>query len=220
MGQQSNGISLRFGVSEGWDSSWSIKPDEKMGYRDLVQISSDVEKLVTCLFKANNGFLGKVGISKSAQTNKIYINVFGCVPRNYTISQTYFDQKEGMRKKMVATRTVNCKQQLISQLYRLATILSAKYEYLGVTFAVKGYIKKEYQLLRQFKRGRFQKRKKDKSFRLKNKFYRSIYVRAGDENPAKAIKYMVPKDYALSFAQGKLSTLMKQRFFKKHHKKS
>ena len=82
---------------------------------------------------------------------------------------------------MVATRTVNCKQQLISQLYRLATILSAKYEYLGGTFAVKGYIKKEYQLLRQFKR-QISKRKKDKSFRLKNKFYRSIYVRAGDEN--------------------------------------
>ena len=97
----------------------------------------------------------------------------------------------------------------------MATILSAKYEYLGVSFAVKGYIKKEYQLLRQFKRGRFQKRKKDKSFRLKNKFYRSIYVRAGDENPAKAIKYIVPKDYALSFAQGKLSTLMKQPFFKR-----
>ena len=51
MGQQSNGIRLRFGVSEGWDSSWSIKPKEKIEYRDLVQISSDVEKLVTCLFK-------------------------------------------------------------------------------------------------------------------------------------------------------------------------
>ena len=80
------------------DSSWSIKPDEKMGYRDLVQISSDVEKLVTCLFKANNGFLGKVGISKSAQTNKIYINVFGCV-RNYTISQTYFTKKKVCERK-------------------------------------------------------------------------------------------------------------------------
>lgn len=219
MGQQSNGISLRFGVSDGWDSSWSIKPDDKMGYRDLVQISSDVEKLVTCLFKANHGFLGKVGISKSAQTNKIYINVFGCVPRNYTISQTYFVKNDGMKKKVVATRPINCKQQLIAQLYKLADILSTKYSYLGVTFAVKGYVKKEYRLLRQFKRGGFKKRKKDKSFKFKNKFYRSIYVRAGDINPENTVKYLVPKQYALSFAQGKLSTLMKQRFFKKHHKK-
>ena len=59
MGQQSNGISLRFGVSEGWDSSWSIKPIEKMGYRDLVQISSDVEKLVTCLARQIMVFLEK-----------------------------------------------------------------------------------------------------------------------------------------------------------------
>ena len=75
MGQQSNGIGLRYGVIDGWNSSWSINPCEKIEYRDLVQVSSDVEKLVTNLFKLNKGFIGKVGISKSGQTNKIIINV-------------------------------------------------------------------------------------------------------------------------------------------------
>ena len=75
MGQQSNGIGLRFGVIEGWDSSWSINPQDKIEYRDLVQVSSDVEKLVTNLFKLNQGVIGKVGISKHPQTNKVIINV-------------------------------------------------------------------------------------------------------------------------------------------------
>ena len=51
MGQQSNGVGLRYGVIDGWNSSWSINPNDKIEYRDLVQVSSDVEKLVTNLSK-------------------------------------------------------------------------------------------------------------------------------------------------------------------------
>ena len=61
MGQQSNGVGLRYGVIDGWNSSWSINSKDDIEYRDLVQISSDVEKLVTNLFRLNQGLEGAPG---------------------------------------------------------------------------------------------------------------------------------------------------------------
>ena len=150
MGQQSNGVGLRYGVIDGWNSSWSIDSKEKVEYRDLVQVSSDVEKLVSNLFRLNQGYIGKVGISRNVKSDKIIINVFGYAPANYKFVENRFDvQKNKSSSKMVSTQ-----KQLIRKLYRLAEILSVKYDYLGFKFAVKACIVTEHSLGRAFNRSR------------------------------------------------------------------
>ena len=112
MGQQSNGVGLRYGVIDGWNSSWSINSKDDIEYRDLVQISSDVEKLVTNLFRLNQGYIGKVGISKNARSDKIIINVFGYAPANYKFVENRFDTKKNKSK----TKMVSTKKQLTGKL--------------------------------------------------------------------------------------------------------
>ena len=50
-----------------------INSKDEIEYRDLVQISSDVEKLVTNLFRLNQGYIGKVGISKAHDRIKLLL---------------------------------------------------------------------------------------------------------------------------------------------------
>ena len=154
MGQQSNGVGLRYGVIDGWNSSWSINSKDDIEYRDLVQISSDVEKLVTNLFRLNQGYIGKVGISKNARSDKIIINVFGYAPANYKFVENRFDTKKNKSK----TKMVSTKKQLTGKLYRLAEVLSMKYQEFGCTFAVKACIVTEHSLGRKF----YRKKKKKK----------------------------------------------------------
>ena len=184
MGQQSNGVGLRYGVIDGWNSSWSIDSKEKVEYRDLVQVSSDVEKLVSNLFRLNQGYIGKVGISRNVKSDKIIINVFGYAPANYKFVENRFDvQKNKSSSKMVSTQ-----KQLISQLYRLAEILSVKYDYLGFKFAVKACIVTEHSLGRAFNRSR--KRQKGKQSVYVHPNFNSLTYIGSDKQ---ALDLRVPK---------------------------
>ena len=184
MGQQSNGIGLRFGVIDGWNSSWSINSLDNIEYRDLVQVSTDVEKLVTNLFKLNHGFIGKVGISKNGKTNKVIINVFGYVPSKFKFIEDRINKnKPSMDKEYI----ISPKKQLRLKLYRLAEILSMKYKYLGLKFAVKCILAEEYEIQPTFNRRK--KRQKKQSFTYINKNYKSIQFIGNDH---KNIKLMLP----------------------------
>ena len=110
MGQQANGVGLRYGVIDGWNSSWSINSSDKIEYRDLVQVSSDVEKLVGNLFKLNQGYIGKVGISKHAETEKVIIKVFGYVPSKYKLVEDRKNKQKSYSKKK--ERFISPKKQL------------------------------------------------------------------------------------------------------------
>jgi hypothetical protein len=158
MGQQSNGIGLRYGVINGWDSSWSINSFDDIEYRDLVQVSSDVEKLVTNLFKLNQGYIGKVGISKNAQSNKIIINAIGYVPSKYKFVEDRTKIKGSFKSTLKSAKMISPRKHIHLKLFRLAEILSLKYKYLGVTFAVKCALANEYEVQPAYKR--YKKRQK------------------------------------------------------------
>jgi len=218
MGQQSNGVGLRYGVIDGWNSSWSINSFDEIEYRDLVQVSSDVEKLVNNLFKLNQGFIGKVGISKNAQTNKVIINVFGYVPSKYKFVEDRLKKQKSNSGKS-KERFISPKKQLRLKLYRLAEILSMKYKYLGITFAVKCVLAEEYEIQPKFNRRK--KRQKNQSFTYANKGYRSIQIMGPNKDN---LKLLIPKDNledgeTANGGPGLYSRFASKRFFKRQSKK-
>jgi len=233
MGQQSNGIGLRYGVIDGWNSSWSINPCEKIEYRDLVQVSSDVEKLVTNLFKLNKGFIGKVGISKSGQTNKIIINVFGYVPSKFKFVDNKKDAGDNIYKSSNKDeKIIYPKQQILLKLYRLAEVLSMKYDYLGLEFAVKCALLEEYQLQPKFKQRR-KKGKNKQSLKFKDRNFTPIHFRVNDSK--KAHEFLLRRapslnssnidgyiDYSLIDGHQLESkeSLVKQKWYKVKHKRN
>jgi ribosomal protein S3 len=200
MGQQANGVGLRYGVIDGWNSSWSINSSDKIEYRDLVQVSSDVEKLVGNLFKLNQGYIGKVGISKHAETEKVIIKVFGYVPSKYKLVEDRKNKQKSYSKKK--ERFISPKKQLRLKLYRLAQVLAMKYKYLGIKFAIKCVLVEEYEMIPTFKRRKrlskkeLKKQRKNQSFIYFNKRYRSFQVMG--PNPKKKGRpinkhWLVPK---------------------------
>lgn len=216
MGQQSNGVGLRYGIIDGWDSSWSIDPNDKIEYRDLVQVSSDVEKLVSNLFKLNQGFIGKIGISKNAESNKLIINVFGYVPSKYKLVE---DRTNIGRKVVKQERMIYPQKHLRLKLYRLAQVLSKKYKYLGLTFAMKCLLVGEYEMLPKYNRRK--KRQKKQSVGLVNRNFKSFYYH-GPHKESSSFSYIVdpskikkPKEKYTSQMLFETSSLGGKSFFKK-----
>jgi len=224
MGQQSNGVGLRYGVIDGWNSSWSINPNDKIEYRDLVQVSSDLEKLVTNLFKLNQGFIGKVGISKHGQSKKLIINVFGYVPSKYKLVEDRANIGKKIRNK---ERMIYPQKHLRLKLYRLAQVLSKKYEFLGVTFAMKCVLVGEYEIQPKFNRRK--KRQKNQSDRRVNKNFKNIFYHGPHGKSSHfsiATGFKVPakkKGKKASKSENEFiflnSFVIRKRFFKRRSKK-
>jgi len=215
MGQQSNGVGLRYGVIDGWNSSWSINPSDKIEYRDLVQVSSDVEKLVNNLFKLNQGFIGKVGISKNAQTNKVVINVFGYAPARYKLVEDR-THKHKQKTQSSKERFISPSKQLRLKLYRLAEVLAMKYKYLGIKFAVKCVLATELEMQPKFKRRK--KRQKNQSFKRIRQWW-PVRTRLGSREDILLIPKVGHKRGKTPLKADFLSGLKKKRFFKRMTRK-
>jgi len=220
MGQQSNGIGLRYGVINGWDSSWSINSFDDIEYRDLVQVSSDVEKLVTNLFKLNQGYIGKVGISKNAQSNKIIINAFGYVPSKYKFVEDRTKNKGSPKSTLKSAKMISPSKHIRLKLFRLAEILSLKYKYLGVTFAVKCALANEYEVQPAFKRYKKRQNKNKQSFLFIHKGYQSIKFMGHDKESVRIMVPAIMGDKSIKHRDPVLySQLVKALLFRKQSRK-
>jgi|TARA_B110000971_G_scaffold204141_1_gene225276 ribosomal protein S3 len=118
MGQKVHSTGFRLGVSQGWDSSWSSGSiPTAHNYRQNLHMDLEIRNLITQLFASKEGYVGKLGISKSSSTNIVDINVYGYVPGGAP------QQKRDAVNKVPVTY----KKGLETQLGRLVDVLNEKY---------------------------------------------------------------------------------------------
>jgi ribosomal protein S3 len=133
MGQKVHSTGFRLGVSQGWDSSWSLDPAQKgHNYRHYLHMDLEIRNLIAQLFVSKNGYVGKIGISKNSSTGVIDISVFGYVP-----GQMVTEAAPGGSVKLTA------KKQLQKQLKKLVIVFNEKYAPEVITLScvlIKGFV--------------------------------------------------------------------------------
>ena len=133
MGQKVHATGFRLGVSQGWDSSWSLDPAQKgHNYRHYLHMDLEIRNLIAQLFASKNGYVGKIGISKNSSTGVIDISVFGYVP-----GQMVTEAAPGGSVKLTA------KKQLQKQLKKLVIVFNEKYAPEVITLScvlIKGFV--------------------------------------------------------------------------------
>ena len=133
MGQKVHSTGFRLGVSQGWDSSWSLDPAQKgHNYRHYLHMDLEIRNLIAQLFASKNGYVGKIGISKNSSTGVIDISVFGYVP-----GQMVTEASPGGSVKLTA------KKQLQKQLKKLVIVFNEKYAPEVITLScvlIKGFV--------------------------------------------------------------------------------
>jgi len=133
MGQKVHSTGFRLGVSQGWDSSWSLDPAQKgHNYRHYLHMDLEIRNLIAQLFASKNGYVGKIGISKNSSTGVIDISVFGYVP-----GQMVTEAAPGGSVKLTA------KKQLQKQLKKLVIVFNEKYAPEVITLScvlIKGFV--------------------------------------------------------------------------------
>jgi len=116
MGQKVHPTGFRLGISQGWDSSWSLDPTQRgHDYRHNLHMDLEVRNLITQLFASKGSYVGKIGISKNSNTGIVDINVFGYVPGEI--------KKYSLNGSVITTS----KEELQVQLKRLIEVLNKKY---------------------------------------------------------------------------------------------
>merc|ERR1712166_227989 len=132
-GQKVHSTGFRLGVSQGWDSSWSLDPAQKgHNYRHYLHMDLEIRNLITQLFASKNGYVGKIGISKNSSTGVVDISVFGYVP-----GQMVTKAAPG------GSATLTAKKQLQKQLKKLVIIFNEKYAPEVITLScvlIKGFV--------------------------------------------------------------------------------
>tara|TARA_B100000768_G_C11272019_1_gene373873 strand:- start:1672 stop:2610 length:939 start_codon:yes stop_codon:yes gene_type:complete len=133
MGQKVHSTGFRLGVSQGWDSSWSLDPAQKgHNYRHYLHMDLEIRNLIAQLFASKNGYVGKIGISKNSSTGVVDISVFGYVP-----GQMVTEAAPGGSAKLTA------KKQLQKQLKKLVIVFNEKYAPEVITLScvlIKGFV--------------------------------------------------------------------------------
>jgi ribosomal protein S3 len=134
MGQKVHSTGFRLGVSQGWDSSWSLDPTQKgHNYRHYLHMDLEIRNIITQLFASKHGYVGKIGISKNSGTGVVDISVFGYVPGQV------------IRKAVPGGASVplSAKKKLEKQLKKLVIIFNEKYAPDVITLScvlVKGFV--------------------------------------------------------------------------------
>jgi len=126
MGHKANATGFRLGVGLGWDSSWSSHPDKKgQDYRYHLHMDLEIRTIITQLFAARNGYVGKIGFSKNPKTGITDISVFGYVPGRAI--KFRFAPPRYMRATKARKGPVLEPQHIRIQLKRLVEVLNEKY---------------------------------------------------------------------------------------------
>jgi len=159
MGQKVHSTGFRLGVAQGWDSSWSSDPTQKgHDYRQNLHMDLEMRNLVTQLFAARDGYVGKIGISKNFSTGIVDLNVFGYVPGEI--------KKQSLNKESVVLTN---KEKLQVELKRLVEVFNKKYAPDSITLncvLVKGLVSEQGKKQKSWKKRGFKGKKHSNNRRL------------------------------------------------------